>query len=66
MPLPTYAFKEVTAIEKKGIKNLTIIYKSQEHAYSETELLEAREILSRVIQYISSELLSTKETNSPS
>ena len=63
--MPAYVFNEVTAIEKKGIKHLTIIYKPQEHAYSETELSEARESLSRVIQYISSELLPTKETNSP-
>ncbi|MDK8191809.1 hypothetical protein QP794_17100 [Paenibacillus sp. UMB7766-LJ446] len=65
MPLLTYAFNEVTAIEKKGIKHLTIIYKPQEYAYSETELSKAQESLSRVIQYISSELLPTKETSSP-
>lgn len=64
--MSAYAFNEVTAIEKKGIKNFTIIYKPQEHAYSSKEISEAQETLSRVIHYISSELLPSKETNSTS
>ncbi|OMC69077.1 hypothetical protein BK126_14975 [Paenibacillus sp. FSL H7-0326] len=66
MPLPAYVFNEVTAIDKKGIKHLTILYKPQEHAYSEKELAEAQESLSRVIHYMITELLPKKETDSPS